>query len=346
MEADEESRQYRVPAKRRKLIVEDDPQTRSYDSYHVAWICALHIEMAAACAMLDEVHAGLPRQGSDSNSYTLGSIGHHNVIIACLPTTQYGTNNAAIVLTHLTRTFQRVRVGLMVGIGGGVPSKRDIRLGDIVVGTRVMQDDLGKMVYGGQIKRTATPRLPSLTLTKAVSALRSKHELGPSQVPSILQQKLAKFPEFTCPNVPDNLYHALYDHASVGSDCDNCNSSEIIPRSTRMSPDPVIHYGGIASGNQVMRNGTMRDLIARELDVVCFEMEAAGLMDIIPCLPIRGICDYSDSHKNKVWQKYAAAVAAAYAAELLALLPGTGSHENLSESFILGQFSQHVLWEC
>jgi hypothetical protein len=52
-------------------------------------------------------------------------------------------------------------------------------------------------------------------------------------------------------------------------------------------------------------------------------MEAAGLMDIIPCLPIRGICDYSDSHKSKEWQKYAAATAAAYAKELLEGLPVT-----------------------
>lgn len=83
----------------------------------------------------------------------------------------------------------------------------------------------------------------------------------------------------------------------------------------------MIHYGAIASGNQVMRSGTQRDNIARQLDAICFEMEAAGLMDILPCLPIQGICDYSDSHKNKAWQRYAAAAAAAYARELLAVLP-------------------------
>ncbi|PGH29263.1 hypothetical protein GX50_07978 [[Emmonsia] crescens] len=49
-------------------------------------------------------------------------------------------------------------------------------------------------------------------------------------------------------------------------------------------------------------------------------MEAAGLMDVIPCLVIRGICDYADSHKNKRWQDYAAAIAAAYAKELLSVV--------------------------
>ncbi len=41
------------------------------------------------------------------------------------------------------------------------------------------------------------------------------------------------------------------------------------------------------------------------------------------CLVIRGICDYSDSHKSKEWQKYASATAAAYAKELLSIIPTT-----------------------
>ena len=49
-------------------------------------------------------------------------------------------------------------------------------------------------------------------------------------------------------------------------------------------------------------------------------MEAAGLMDSFPCLVIRGICDYADSHKNKRWQPYAAATAAAFAKELLGVI--------------------------
>ena len=54
--------------------------------------------------------------------------------------------------------------------------------------------------------------------------------------------------------------------------------------------------------------------------MLCFEMEAAGLMNQLPCLVIRGICDYSDSHKNKQWQGYAALTAAAYAKILLSVV--------------------------
>ena len=86
--------------------------------------------------------------------------------------------------------------------------------------------------------------------------------------------------------------------------------------------DPFIHYGLIASGDQVMRHGATRERLRKELNVLCFEMEAAGLMDDFPCLVVRGICDYADSHKNKRWQGYAAATAAAYAKELLSVIPG------------------------
>lgn len=66
-----------------------------------------------------------------------------------------------------------------------------------------------------------------------------------------------------------------------------------------------------------MKDASIRDKLAAQKDVLCFEMEAAGLMNHFPCLVIRGICDYADLHKNKDWQGYAAMVAAAYAKDLL-----------------------------
>lgn len=89
-----------------------------------------------------------------------------------------------------------------------------------------------------------------------------------------------------------------------------------------MKEMPMVHYGTIASGNQVMRDGATRDQISYEFrGVLCFEMEAAGLMNNFPCPVVRGICDYADSHKNKRWQPYAAGTAAAYAKELLLVIP-------------------------
>jgi hypothetical protein len=119
----------------------------------------------------------------------------------------------------------------------------------------------------------------------------------------------------------DSLYEADYDHPNGLATCSQCDSSRLRDREPRASEDPVVHYGLIASGDQVMRHGATRDRLGRELDVLCFDMEAAGLMDSFPCLVVRGICDYADSHKNKQWQPYAAAAAAAYAKELLYIVP-------------------------
>ncbi|KAK6540060.1 hypothetical protein TWF694_008890 [Orbilia ellipsospora] len=300
----------------------------SRDRYVVAWICALAIEMAAARAMLDEVHKGFAVSENDSNTYILGRIGCHNIVIACLPYTLYGTNNAANVLTNLLRTFPSIRLGLMVGIGGGVPSMADIRLGDIVVGTRVMQYDLGKVVQEGKIRRTAIPKTPHQLFGTAVSVLRAEHELKSSRVTSILREKMGEYVGWSRPRGLDRVFAATYEHAHEALDCDQCDKSKLLPRRKRGSNNPVIHYGVIASGNQVMKSGIMRDSIARGLEAICFEMETAGLMDILPCLPIRGICDYSDSHKNKEWQKYAAATAAAYAKELLDIIPALEAPRN------------------
>ncbi|KAK7219335.1 hypothetical protein V2G26_007338 [Clonostachys chloroleuca] len=293
----------------------------SHDQYTIAWICALPIEMAAARAMLDDIHEDLPRHTNDTNTYTLGSVQRHNIVVACLPTAQYGTNSAANVLTHLIRTFPSIRLGLMVGIGGGVPSRVDMRLGDVVVGTRVMQYDLGKIIGDGQIQRTAIPKSPHHLLGTAVSSLQARHERDGSRIPLILEQKFDGHSQYGRPTMMDCLFFSEYDHSSPAPSCDECDRSKLVPRNRRSTDNPVIYYGTIASGNQVMRNGTQRDNIAQQLDAICFEMEAAGLMDILPCLPIRGICDYSDSHKNKEWQRYAAATAAAYARELLGALP-------------------------
>lgn len=61
--------------------------------------------------------------------------------------------------------------------------------------------------------------------------------------------------------------------------------------------------------------------MAVEHGVLCFETEAAGALAAFPCLVIRGISNYCDSHKNDEWQGYAAAAAAAYARQLFFHMP-------------------------
>ncbi|KAK5987384.1 hypothetical protein PT974_11511 [Cladobotryum mycophilum] len=81
--------------------------------------------------------------------------------------------------------------------------------------------------------------------------------------------------------------------------------------------EPVIHLGAIVSGDTVLKSGKDRDKIARKEGVIAFEMERPSIWEDIPCIIIRGVSDYTDSHANKKWQHFAAATAAATAKALL-----------------------------
>ncbi|KAJ8113226.1 hypothetical protein OPT61_g4604 [Boeremia exigua] len=296
------------------------------EDYTVGWVCALPIELAAAQEMLDEEHSRPRYDTYDTNVYTYGRVGEHNVVIACLPAGQTGTNSAAAVAVRMKSTFASMRLGLMVGIGGGVPSKKaDVRLGDVVVSMPhkthggVVQYDFGKAILN-RFERTGALNTPPQVLLEAVQELRAKHIRGKGRFSECLS-KLDRLPKFAREAAgPDALYNATYDHKE-GATCEQCEASFLVAREPR-GQDVMVHYGTIASGNQVIRSAAERDRVSAELGgVLCFEMEAAGLMNSFPCLVIRGICDYADSHKNKKWQAYAAATAAACAKDVMLVIP-------------------------
>ncbi|KAF2181041.1 putative kinesin light chain [Zopfia rhizophila CBS 207.26] len=305
--------------KRRRLRARD---------YTVGWICALPIELAAAQEMLDEEDESPTQDSADPGLYTLGHIGDHNVVLACLPAGHTGTQSAATVATRMASKFTSIRFGLMVGIGGGVPSaESDIRLGDVVISQPylqhggVVQYDFGKTGAGGHKTRTGWLNAPPAVLLNAVSKLRALHFRGRSNLATYLSafEQLQNFSRDTAG--PDVLFKAAYNHIG-GATCKQCSKDKEVKRTPRKDQGVVVHYGTIASGNQVIKDGITRDKISMELGgVMCFEMEAAGLMNDFGCLVIRGICDYADSHKNKKWQPYAAATAAACAKEILSVIP-------------------------
>jgi nucleoside phosphorylase len=185
----------------------------------------------------------------------------------------------------------------------------------------VVQYDYGKALSGGQFERTGILNRPPQILLTALTRLQANHLADGSQLPQFLSDMKMKLhhraSNFTYPGLEDRLYQANYDHVAAANTCDACDEARTVPRAPRDTDEPIIHYGLIASGNQVVKNSLMRARLGEELGAYFVEMEAAGLMNSYPCLVIRGICDYADSHKNKKWQGYAAAVAAAFAKELL-----------------------------
>ena len=309
-------------------------------TYTVGWICAILPEYVAAQAFLDERHDPPDALDQhDDNAYSLGRIGKHNVVIATLPQGEYGLVSAAGVAKDMLRSFPNVRIGLMVGIGGGAPStKHDIRLGDVVVSVPghgeggVFQYDYGKTIQNQEFEYTGSLNQPPRFLRTAVTGLGAKYETDghniEAMIHSVLEPRKRLKKNYKRPDQStDRLYlsnvvHPLDPEASCVSSCGD-DTSKLVMRRERTEEDhnPTIHYGLIASANQLMKDANIRDDLAAEKGVLCFEMEAAGLMNHFPCLVIRGICDYSDSHKSKVWQDYAALVAAVYARELLCRIP-------------------------
>lgn len=312
-----------------------DPQ-----QYTIGWISAIPTESVAAQQFFDERHDGPENVAQhDNNVYTLGRVGRHNVVMAVLPKGEYGTTTAAAVARDMLHSFPNIRIGLMVGIGGGAPSpKHDIRLGDIVVSSRegntggVFQYDYGKTIQDQAFHHTGFLDQPPAVLRAAVAGLEAKyeadgHQLG-DQISEILEKKLRLRKKYSRPPATsDRLYRSDVVHPpdSLSSCSEGCGSTPglLVTRAERgeEEDDPTIHYGLIASGNQLMKDAHIRDKLAAEKGVLCFEMEAAGLVNHFSCLVIRGICDYSDSHKNKEWQGFAAMMAAAYAKDLLRQIP-------------------------
>jgi len=166
---------------------------------------------------------------------------------------------------------------------------------------------------------------PPAVLAATAQKLQAQHRKMGNQTLIYLLEILEKYPamkeEYSYQGAEhDLLFEATYDHQG-GNDCRCCDRSKVVDRGSREKTSPRIHYGSIGSANQVVNGAVTREKLGEDLGIICVEMEAAGLMDEFPCLVIRGICDYADSHKNKRWQPYAAATAAAYAKELLSIIP-------------------------
>ncbi|PWY94173.1 purine and uridine phosphorylase [Aspergillus sclerotioniger CBS 115572] len=300
-----------------------------HEAYTVALLCPLEVELSAARYMLDEEHERLQGNKQDLNTYILGSLSGHNVVLASLPKGSQGTVSAAAVAIHLLRSFPAVDLRLLVGIGGGIPSNaNDVRLGDVVVsapeGTLggVVVYDLGKETTSG-FKRKGMLCPPPIEWRGMMTSMESDHRIRSNRIAEFLSDMLQKYlglEEYRRPPPEaDILFPSEYIHVHDGMTCASCDKTKAVQRVRRTPSDEShVFYGFIASGNRVMKDGEKRDRLARESGgAICCEMEAAGLMNQFQCVVIRGIADYCDSHKNDAWHAYAAAAAAALAKEIL-----------------------------
>ncbi|OJJ67288.1 hypothetical protein ASPBRDRAFT_135777, partial [Aspergillus brasiliensis CBS 101740] len=288
-------------------------------NYLIGWICIHPSEYYEAVKMFDEIHDSthLVRGRDDKNSYDIGRIGNHLVVMNCPASNINGQPHAGSIASDMRSTFPGIRFMLLVGTGGGAPShKQDVRLGDVVLGAQVIPYQKREMTIDGHeiISRIATP--PAI-LHSAMTRLESKLRQGLS-----LHEKIQ---EIGTPPLPrpakDRLYSTHYTHCASHCDCLSAKVralSSICLRSSRDGRDLVkVHQGAIGSASAAMKDVSSRDEYAESLGILCYEMEAITMMETISCLTVCGISDYCDGHDYDGWHAYASLSAAVCTKELL-----------------------------
>lgn len=330
-------------------------QPASRDEFRVAIICALTVEADAIVLLFDQFwdEEGdiFGRADGDNNSYITGRLGKHNVVLAMLPV--MGTNSAASATASLRSSYGSLRLVFLVGICGGVPriEDDDVFLGDVVVSKAIVQYDFGRQhPEHFQVKNTVEDSLgrankdiramlAHLEINHVKEKLQTKSAAYMKQLQSADKKKRGK-QKYDYPGITqDKLYISEYIHRhaeqclvcgkldtcekAASTPCADlgCEEAKLVKRDIPFQNDgdfiSNIFIGRIGSSNTVMRSGKDRDEIAGRHNLIAFEMEGAGAWDEVPCLVVKGVCDYADSHKNKQWQPYAAATAASVTKAIL-----------------------------
>lgn len=293
----------------------------------VAVICPLPIELDAVLAVFDDYPRVL-----EGSPYYYGIISKHSAVAVCLP--KIGILPARDCGALLKIRFPSIQYRFLVGIAGGIPDeKNDVRLGDVVIGTYLNKYDAGKW-FNGDLQPSPLLIEAPQELLEVIPIFKTRPQQRPDQ---LLEEQLETMrirnPErrthWTYPDVEearDLLFTPSYTCLTPSQDQCSCDPTQIIDRVNRQLQSPKVHYGLIASGDQVMKDAMKRDKVKNTIkndlrkEVLAVEMEAAALYDL-GYMVVRGICDYADSHKNKKWQHYAAATAAACFKTLLCLFP-------------------------
>ncbi|KAI1410483.1 purine and uridine phosphorylase [Hypoxylon sp. FL1857] len=300
------------------------------EDYCIVWIAPLEIEAQAALHMLDHRHNGrFPMSRGDDYTFEAGDMCGHNIAIVTLPAGQeYGTGSAAALASQAKKFFPNLWFGLLVGVAAGIPDlgrspPRDIRLGDVLVSlpdvnrSGAVAYDLGRDKGDGELELLRDGHILAQTEPIVRAAIGSIKLRSPKEDELFL-------PYYETVRAKEHLNGTFTD---PGQEHDKFfqverGTDRLVKRQPRPESQRTrVWYGPIGSGEKLLRNAAKRDELRDRYDIIGLEMEAAGTMNRIPVGVVRGVCDYADGHKNKEWQPYAAAMAAAYAKAILCQIP-------------------------
>lgn len=349
--------------------MESQDRPRDRNQFEIAIICALALEANAVLCSLDEIWHDAPpiygRAPGDRNHYVFGRSGRHPVVVLTLA--GMGNVQSAGAAASLNMSFGSIQLVLLVGICGAVPfgpGGQEIILGDVIVSEVLVRLDFGRQYPTGFKRKDTILDAPGKPNEEILSLLqRWKSQLMAQQLHINTMQHLTilmQHPQIETENPMflDQLFAPEYIHrhhigciecSLADSVCDialnasceelGCDQNMLVYRARRSECDTrngfsqQIHLGSIGTADMVMKSARHRDELAASEGIIAFEMEGAGVWDKFNCLIVKGVCDYADSHKNKKWQGYAAAVAAATAKEILEQYVSHDSAASLTRKF-------------
>ncbi|KAJ1326043.1 ankyrin repeat domain-containing protein 50 [Microdochium nivale] len=319
------------------------------DDFSIAIVCALPLEFDAVCLTVDEFWDtegdSYGRAPGDQNLYTTGRIGSHNVVLVLLP--GMGKVSGASTAASLRHSYVNLKLVILAGVCGGIPNPgghREIVLGDVVISQQIVQFDLGRQYPGLFVTKDGiqdTMGRPGREIRTLLATIQTEHGLerlenGAARYLSDLQltaELKGRKATYLYPGTgEDHLFPPEYTHRHKGAtDCECFEPSSSCPSAARASCEKLgcdlsksvsrhrladrnniqMFLGNVGSGDTVMKSGEHRDRISSTHNLIAFEMEGAGIWDEMPCIIVKGVSDYADSHKHKLWQPFAAAAAAA-----------------------------------
>ena len=298
----------------------EDERTKVYGRLRFAVLNAIPHEYAAILAVFGEERSIPSREHVDSSIkyVTIPLTSGDEIYVVLAGITGQGIAQAAAAAAQVKYKCRHVNKIILVGIAAGQPNlddkEKDVRLGDIVVGNRVIQYDHVKVTKAGVELRGGNLAPGASTLMTVVDRLRARQEFTnfASQTKAwikYIEVGTASIRNAGRPSPADDVHHNQRNYTK-GLEYE------------RSENEPYVHVGTIGSASTLLKCADRRDDLKERYGTIAYEMEGAGLAIAaaasgVEYLMVRGICDYGDEHKNDKWQTYASVCAAAFARAVL-----------------------------
>ncbi|PGH07641.1 hypothetical protein GX51_01650 [Blastomyces parvus] len=323
---------------------------RQPHDFAIAIICSLPVEAQAVEALFDETYDELDKvyskQPKDINPYRIGRIGQHSVVLCWMLKT--GKENAA-TMANLQASYPGIKLSMVVGVCGAPYPFGDtqIFLGDVIICDAVVGYDFLRQYPTSFQRKPEVDEVDEIrTLLRSLKARRTCIEFREqiSQHLDVIQQSGVRWqhPGFDDVLFDPSYHHKPYSANSSGRCCCFCGSTSygscedaLQKRCSSLGCDenhvkrrrdaaqvvkPLVHIGKMVSASVVMGSGEIRDKVIRNEGVIGVDFaELEGLWDHLPCIIIKGVCNYADGHDDQTrqWLGYAAATGASAAKAFL-----------------------------